>query len=655
MKKILKIATALVMSAFVLPCSAFAQTSIITMNGLFTDKDAIGVTVLVADKDAQLTSLSPNQIFYVNQFPINSDGSFSMKLPTFSEASYRLYSNANNYNLYSPQEKLTLYVSSNGSDTANSGESESEPFKTLERAFSLVEFTKEIIIMDSMGFNTDIPYNYEGDLTIKGIEGDPKIELTLPSTVNLKGNLTLSNLTTKGISTIYANGYKLKIDETVTSDTTNRITVYGGTNGVAYTGDTNIELLGGYYAAVYGGSKDAVVTGSTNVIFGGNANVGDGINDAANAVPPISPCDIYGGGHGSTANVTEETNVTLKDNAVVHMIFGANAGTSNTPKVINVNIAGGKGMNIYGGAKGNSLNGCDINVTMTGGLVEAIFGGCHVASMTGNVYVNLEGGIVARRVYTGCYNNYSSRTLSWDSSHTVNGTTTLSISPNVTLNATDNIKNPENQINIGVFAGSRTKNNTAEEVNTIIFLDNCYNSKNSAIGKQDRLTSITLPNSHTDYTVKAGSGGKVLGTSTGGTVYIAPDAGKYGILNGSGEYVNANASFTGKGPHTVEFKDYDFRINSVVANTSDTNVSADVNLTANNTSNKINPTALVSIYDENNVFISCSIAENISGTNNYNFDLNCKLEAGKTYTVKAMIWDETMVPLVNVYSITVQK
>ena len=68
--------------------------------------------------------------------------------------------------------------------------------------------------MDNAAY-TDALASYEGDLTIKGNDG---AVLTLPSTVSLKGNLTLSNLTLSGASTIFANGYNLKIDETVTAE-----------------------------------------------------------------------------------------------------------------------------------------------------------------------------------------------------------------------------------------------------------------------------------------------------------------------------------------------------------------------------------------------------------------------------------------------------
>ena len=125
MSRITKLIT--VLTAFMLFTvnSAFAQTQFIQFNGK-TSEDAIGVTVLVTDKDANLSSLKNDQIFYINQYNVNSDGSFSAKLPLFSETLHSFYTNADPYSFLRPDEKITLYVSSTGND-ANSGQSSENP------------------------------------------------------------------------------------------------------------------------------------------------------------------------------------------------------------------------------------------------------------------------------------------------------------------------------------------------------------------------------------------------------------------------------------------------------------------------------------------------------------------------------------------------
>jgi len=99
---------------------------------------------------------------------------------------------------------------------------------------------------------TSIVNSVNGDLILKGTSAS--VTLTLPSTVNLKGNLKLSNLTLTGASTIYANGYTLEIESNVTS--TDRLNVYGGKNGASCE-NTNLKLYGGQYNYIYGGGNGA--------------------------------------------------------------------------------------------------------------------------------------------------------------------------------------------------------------------------------------------------------------------------------------------------------------------------------------------------------------------------------------------------------------
>ena len=429
----------------------------------------------------------------------------------------------------------TFYVSKNGNNL-NDG-SAAAPFKTIERALSEARSGINTIIVAEDDANIEtVPELQGGGITLRGKTSTVKINLS--NNFECRSDIVFDNLELNG-STVFANGYKLETTDSVTS--TNRMTVYGGGNGNAVTGDTNISLYGGKYNRVYGGSLNAAVNGNTNVIFGGNCNTGDGIDDSKASV---SPCYVYGG--GNNGSVSEKTNVTLGGNAVTKYIAGGGSGSGGlVGKSTNINIAGGKVMNVYAGSAGSAptLN-CDTNITMTGGLAESLFGGSEGTNLTGNAHLYLLGGEVTRRVFSGCYNG----TSGWffiriASSNHIKGTTTIVIDNDAKL-ITKNGLSSSNQMNSGIFAGSRISSKNAEEVNTIIFLNDSYDSKKSLIGDKSGW-SDTFKSFET-YTIKAGKGGSA-DTIGSGVISLKPDAGMAAQIGGKtygSESINVSTGTT---------------------------------------------------------------------------------------------------------------
>ncbi len=340
---------------------------------------------------------------------------------------------------------------------------------------------QSVTISENMQFvklysvNSDVKYGF----TVKGANSTVKI--ILPSTVVLRGDLTIDNCVLQGSSTIiYANGYRLNIGKNVTSSSfDDRLTVYGGSNTSIIRGNTDISLLGGNYKAVYGGGKGKTVSGDTNVVFGGNANINDSNDDASDK---ISPCTVYGG--GDNAGVGGTVNVTIRDSAVAKFVSGVGSGTGGANvKKTNINIMGGKLMNVFGGSLNSNVIDISVNITVSGGLTEAVFGGCQGKNMSGTVDIKLIGGDISRRVYTGCYNNCDVGFFSdtWTTHCKVTGTTTLSIGPNAKL-ATKTGLSSENRTDMGIFCGSRYESAMSGENNILVFLDGCYDSMYRYIG-----------------------------------------------------------------------------------------------------------------------------------------------------------------------------
>lgn len=598
----------------------------IIMNG--TTENALGVTVLIADKTADVNNLKSNEIFWIDQQNVDSNGNFSIILPAYDSSVYNMYTNAQN-KVYGEAKSKTVYVSSNGTGT---GESADAP-TTMDKAVSNIEMIKEIILTDNVAYEAS---NLPGDVTIKGVDkgDDEKVELTLASTVALSDSLKLDNLILKEVTLIYANGYSFEITDTVTS--TNRLTVYGGAYNKAVA-STDLKLCGGKYQNIYGGGNGGAVTGDTNVIVGGNVNDGDSIDDNS---PSKSPCYVYGGGYNAPVN--GKTNVTLDGNAVALYLVGAGAATNGTAKDTNIFIKGGQAMNVYAGSTNVALpSGVNTHVTITGGMVEAIFGGCESVAMTGNTYVNLLGGEVTRRVYTGCYNKWE---IVWKSDNYVSGTTTLTLTPAMEYKlSTGKGLSDDNKSNLGVFAGSRAEGNHSDEYNTIIYLDDCYDKLKDEVAATSGF--LTVFKSHTDYVVKASKGGKVYGTATGGQVKIVPDTGKVAKIDSDDKAYFANDNATITGTRTVTFED------AITAGVTTTGVSGEANIRENENGNLV-----AAVYDSTGKFIACDNVDYVAETDSYDINIECMLTKGNTYTVKVFLWDslDGMSPLMNVYTLSVQ-
>ncbi len=306
------------------------------------------------------------------------------------------------------------------------------------------------------------------------------VELTLPAQISLTGPLTIKNVTLSAPeagTTLYANGYKLYVDEDVTSnnrtnDGNYRLTIYGGAYA-AEVESTDITLLGGNYWRVFGGGWGAggtSVTGDTNVIFGGNANKDDATSDSDSSFVNSILC-----GGAYNACVGGSTNVAIKDNAKIAYVSGVGLEANGYTKVANVHIEGGKVMNLYGGVLQISgatagvvtTNKTTINITMTCGVVESVFGGAQGYNMTGDINITLLGGTITRRIIMGCYNDASTLNYilgKFDYDNHVTGTLTLNISKNVQLwSGTSN--------DSYIYLGSRYSSNFSDEIIIVNFIE----------------------------------------------------------------------------------------------------------------------------------------------------------------------------------------
>ena len=582
------------------------------------DGTAKAVTVLVTNKNTDLYNLSPTDIVWMNQARVSQNGTFTLNMPLFTE-DYDIHTNASSYEINEIPKK-TVYLSSNGND-ANDGFSSGKPKKTLSAIYRMLDEVGEIVILNDTTFS--LPSSeYEGNLSVKGYSGTEKISI---SGMSLKGNLKLDNLVFNGTNGgsdgvscyVFANGFSFEMGENLTS--TGRITVYGGKSNASCE-STDLKLFGGQYKGIYGGGYNGSVTGDTNVIVGGNVNPNDDVDDSNSST--LSPTYVYGGSYG--AAVGGKTNVTISGNATVNCVIGAGNGSAGTASDTNINITGGKAMNVYGGglSGGPTLSNCNTHITMTGGKVEGIFGGCEEKTMTGTANITLKGGEVTRRVYGGCYTESGTGKY-------VNGATVINIYPDAAL-CTGNGLSWINTLGSGIYAGSKNSTNSAEK-NYIIFSQDCYSAKQSKISKQ--------PN----YTVKVGNGGDVTIDGITAKLTCYPDMGRGSVVNNV-RLDNPTVTIS-EGTTTVTFDG----ITSASAQKQQGGVTGDVSVSLSGSY-----ALLAAVYDaSDNRLIGAKLADYASGNTDFDLDVDCTFEQGKKYIVQFFLWNdlENTKPLTTQYII----
>ena len=356
-----------------------------------------------------------------------------------------------------------VYVSATGSDRAAG--TQNAPTNNIVWAMSTVKdggtihIDGTIVLPEGFSFNKSV-----------SIVGDNKatdiLDLSaMPEGINLGGDTYFDGVTLKSSDylIIAAYGHTLVVGENCATD--GKIGIYGGGYKVAVYANTNVTLLSGKYTEAYGGGHLGSVVGNTHLTVGGSASVFNDIN-SGKASPYYMNYNIYGAGYGSkvegstyvvlsgdanratcsftesshdsgvhyvfgggyNCDITGSTNVRVTGNAIAHYVVGGMHGdpatfAGNIDGGSNVIMENGRVYGIYGASLRNDQN-SDASIIVTGGTVSQIIGAGQGADHTGNVDIKLLGGQISRRIFGGCYNDWS---FGWESSNYVKGTITLTI------------------------------------------------------------------------------------------------------------------------------------------------------------------------------------------------------------------------------------
>lgn len=425
-----------------------------------------------------------------------------------------------------------IFVDDTGSDTTGTG-TRGCPYATLNGALAHIQEYGEneggqVWILDSFTAASDFSWNEHGlDVTIKG----DTVDTTNSSAINFAaiGDLKMGDAATIesidltfNTDTLYANGHRLEIAQSVT--TTNAPKVYGGSTDETVE-STNVALYTGSYANIYAGGEGEDVSGDTYMHIGGNVDASSSNVYAGSYQATVSgdTCVIvdgsakanyvFAGANGGT--VLGDTYATIGGNATVTYVRGGGNGSAQVVEgtcyvtiVDNPTITGVNG----GGANGSTNN---TYVVVKGGTISQVLGGQTSSGGTvNNSNVHILGGTISRRVYGGSYNDYSS--LAWQSSNSVAGYSS------VTISADANISNRSSSSgDTSICAASRAGSNLSTEIAVMILN---YGVSNSNVGFSSDMEWITDA-MYTHFLVNVDEGGMV--TSESDVLRIVPDNSSY--------------------------------------------------------------------------------------------------------------------------------
>lgn len=453
-----------------------------------------------------------------------------------------------------------VYINTSGHTDGTEYGTYDHPFTNLADALDAIVLDKsgKIVIKSSCENSTfTVPSNFSWekhgkDLTITG-EGEQTETLDFSNIQTLiqRDGVTFSNMTLKLYTdgALYANGNRLLIDDNVSSENAST-TIYGGGSGATSSVlGTDITILAGTYKAIYGGGRLGIVDGDTHVtirnanvysttgentyryVCGGGKNgnvtgstyvtIGEGFNKELEWETDATLSLVCGGGNadsGKEAIVEKNTYVVIEDGARTNHVYGAGVGYSNVKGKSHVTCDGGYSMSIYGGGAKNANN-ASTSVVMKDGKVVQIFGG-NREGMTGSADVHILGGSVLRRVYGGCYNDYTP-IIGWDSTVEVDGYVSVTFGPDTYASLGTNYVAPDGEDkNDEAYLASSRYNSTTNETGVFVLNDYDVSTNKDMVGYSTYFNNIKKYH----YFVQATIGGAVY--SEGDSIRVVPDEDK---------------------------------------------------------------------------------------------------------------------------------
>ncbi len=433
-----------------------------------------------------------------------------------------------------------VFVDDSGNDGTGAGTREC-PYQSLDMALSEMQANKKyqsansvgtakvdmigkVYIINSLTATESFAWSdHNLDVAISGKAPNAtetaNVDFSALAKLNMGDAATFENMNLKfPTTTIYANGHRLEIAESVTADTANKPKVFGG-SGTRKVESTHVTLLSGNYANIYAGGEKQNVTGDTYIYIGGTVNNDVLENTEASLHNKNTGKDslhVFGGSYQAT--VSGDTHVTVGGSALINYVRGGGSGASQTVTgTCYVNLEDNAGVyGINGGGSNGSVN--NTYVVVRGGTVYQLQGGMTSAGGTvNNTSVQILGGTVKRRVYGGNYNEDDGSLLAtgWaDTDYHVNGYSTVTIGNEANLLLNTDVDN-------SLCAVSRNGRNVEPEIGIMILNSSKSEQKVGFANMASLPVTNVLP---THFLVKVAQGGTAV--SEGSVLRITPDSPK---------------------------------------------------------------------------------------------------------------------------------
>lgn len=264
---------------------------------------------------------------------------------------------------------------------------------------------------------------------------------------------------------MFANGNSVTMGEGVTMN--RPITIYGGTDGGTFKGNTNLVLLSGDYLEAYGGNREGRIEGNSYLYVGGNVNSDIDWTDDSEVVR-----SLYGGGSNYANIVTGNTSLVVEGNAKAHYAFGGSADTSSKiGGYSSLTFGGNATVKWLFGASDGSNTYSDALLMMTGGKCEMAFGGSWRANLgsdadPSHVYLRMFGGEVTRSIYGGCFNRCDETANYGTEKFYVVGDISLMLGKDMNIS----FSHSNMADDLGVFARTRHSTLSNKETGSVIYM-----------------------------------------------------------------------------------------------------------------------------------------------------------------------------------------
>ncbi len=434
---------------------------------------------------------------------------------------------------------------------------------------------------------------------------------------NVGGSVNITNITVSDgkIDSLYGGGKKATTTTTnVNVENGNITNIFGGGEEASVTDKTTVDVLNGTIDSIYGGSNKQgdvpvsninISAGNINQVYGGNNQGGETTKTNIN-LNGGNITDVYGGGNKATTDVT---NIKLNGSTVKSIYGGGNEAGVTTS---NVNLVTGFSTDVFGGSNNSgTVNTSNIKSSNPENLtIDTVYGGNNQGGSTKDANINLVGGKYIN-IYGGGNMADTDKTYVDVNNITMSGKF-YGGGNQASVNYDTKVNFINSTITLDLFGGG---NLGTVEGNTVVYISNssiggsAYAGGNGSTAVVSGNTTLTIDN-------KSVISKHVFGGGNAANTGVKSSANSISTVNIAGGTIHGNvyggantAILYGKvllniGYDVSSYIESDIKIDGTVFGGGEANASGDAN------------------YDYSFISVTVGITINIDGKDYSNFDIS---------------------------------